>query len=328
MEKTIKKSVLEDIISPVSLESFLTNYWPKKYLLSNGDVSRFDNIFAFNKINTVEDIIKLYKNPVMVVGDAVIEESEGITDRILVSPAECLEWYEKGAALEFDFTDIFIPEVRKAINQLKKELRLPEGTSTKAIIYAAKNGGGFKTHFDAYTNFIFQIKGRKIWKLMDNNNVDNPMQHYDLAEYPYKPEELQTYWKGEGPDEELSKGEIIELIPGSMLYLPRGLWHSTKSNEETLAFNITFGQPTWLELLLFSIRKELITDPKWRELACNYSSLSEAEQKNLDTHLLNSLQEMQEKLNNLKPEDIYKCQNSDFDIYQSTQLVFRQLLSR
>ncbi|MGR5880841.1 JmjC domain-containing protein [Bacillus cereus] len=188
--------------------------------------------------------------------------------------------------------------------------------------------GGFKTHFDAYTNFIFQIKGKKIWKLMDNNNVDNPMQHYDLAEYPYKPEELQTYWKGEGPDEELSKGEIIELIPGSMLYLPRGLWHSTKSNEETLAFNITFGQPTWLELLLFSIRKELITDPKWRELACNYSSLSEAEQKNLDTNLLNSLQEMQEKLNNLKPEDIYKCQNSDFDIYQSTQLVFRQLLSR
>ncbi|MGR5880840.1 hypothetical protein ACT7DC_00960 [Bacillus cereus] len=95
----------------------------------------------------------------MVVGDAVIEESEGITDRILVSPAECLEWYEKGAALEFDFTDIFIPEVRKAINQLKKELRLPEGTSTKAIIYAAKNGGGVQNAFRCVYKLHFPNKG-------------------------------------------------------------------------------------------------------------------------------------------------------------------------
>ncbi|MEC1255504.1 cupin domain-containing protein [Bacillus subtilis] len=323
----VTESVLESIISPVMMSEFLEEYWPVKPLVARGEVERFTSIPGFEKVRTLENVLAIYNNPVMVVGDAVIEESEGITDRFLVSPAEALEWYEKGAALEFDFTDLFIPQVRRWIEKLKAELRLPAGTSSKAIVYAAKNGGGFKAHFDAYTNLIFQIQGEKTWKLAKNENVSNPMQHYDLSEAPYYPDDLQSYWKGDPPKEDLPDAEIVNLTPGTMLYLPRGLWHSTKSDQATLALNITFGQPAWLDLMLAALRKKLISDNRFRELAVNHQSLHESSKSELNGYLESLIQTLSENAETLTPEQIFQSQDSDFDPYQSTQLVFRQLLT-
>jgi 50S ribosomal protein L16 3-hydroxylase len=328
MYNSVKESVLNEIINPLTIDDFLKSYWPKKPLVSNGDPNRFDVIPGFDKIKNLNDILEIYNNPVMVVGNAVIEESGGIMDRLLVPSNEALQWYEKGAALEFDFTDLFIPQSRRWVENLKSDLRLPEGTLSKVIVYAAKNGGGFKAHFDAYTNFIFQIKGEKIWKLYENHNVENPTLHYDLAEAPYYPEELKKYWTGEPPAEDLPDADVVKLTPGSMLYLPRGVWHSTKSDEETLAINITFGQPTWLDLLLSEMRSRLVSNSKWRELALNYNSLNNEEKNKVFKDIDNILSLLRKEVEKITPEDLLKHQSGDFDPYQSTQLVFRQLLTR
>ncbi|MFP9048716.1 JmjC domain-containing protein, partial [Enterococcus faecalis] len=89
---------------------------------------------------------------------------------------------------------------------------------------------------------------------------------------PYYPDDLQSYWTGDPPKEDLPDAEIVNLTPGTMLYLPRGLWHSTKSDQATLALNITFGQPAWLDLMLAALRKKLISDNRFRELAVNHQS--------------------------------------------------------
>jgi 50S ribosomal protein L16 3-hydroxylase len=61
--------------------------------------------------------------------------------------------------------------------------------------------------------------------------------------------------------------ETIELKPGSMLFVPRGYWHSTEAQGEALALNFTFTAPTWIDLFTTALRSRLALSPEWRETA-------------------------------------------------------------
>lgn len=320
--------ILEKILNPFNGETFLQEHWkPNKHLVVHGDVDRFYELPGLEKVQSLEHVIAMYKGPIMAVGDAVIDESGGITDRFLINPSEAMDWYEKGAALEFDFADLFLTDVRKWMDPFRQALQLPRGTSAKAIVYAAKNGGGFKAHFDAYVNFIFHLRGKKTWKLLSNENCKLPIQHYDLAEAPYVPDELATYWSNPHPEPHLPGAVEVVMEPGSFLYLPRGLWHSTSSAEETLSLNITFTQPVWLDLLLAEVRSSLVRQEAWRELACQIDLLDPVEQERVRAKLNDQLKTAMHELSRISADDVLQHDNVDFDIYQVTQGVFRQLLS-
>ena len=319
-------SLLEQIIAPFNVDIFLREYWPKKHLLIDDSLDRFRNIPRFPAIRELADILEIYRGPVMVVGEPAIEASEGIVDRFLVSPETAKDWYLQGAALEFDYTDIYLPGMRRWLAQFKAELGLPQGTLAKVIVYAAANGGGFPPHFDAYTNFVFQVKGRKTWRICPNQNVIDPVQHYELAAAPYLPEELAQYWTGEHPQIGLPEAETLELQPGSLLYLPRGYWHTTESNEETLAINITLGQPTWLDLFLAELKAKLVAKAPWRELASNFEQIPPEFQSRSKEHLTGLLRELAQEIEEITPAKILARHTNEFDPYQRTQFIFRQML--
>jgi 50S ribosomal protein L16 3-hydroxylase len=67
----------------------------------------------------------------------------------------------------------------------------------------------------------------------------------------------------EMPEDALS----FELKPGSMLFVPRGSWHSTEAEGDALALNFTFTAPTWLDLFAAALRSRLALSPEWRETA-------------------------------------------------------------
>lgn len=308
--------ILENIISPLSTDEFFDKIWPDSHLVLHGNEDRWNFLLDITDDMDLEQVLYFYKNAVMVVGKAVIEASEGIADRMLVPPDKALYWYDEGAALEFDFLDMWLPKADRKLQLLKQELGLLSGTTAKMVMYAAKNGGGFKAHFDAYANFVFQLKGNKNWKLMRNNNVDFPTQHYDLSEKPFIPEEIMTYWNGEFPSENLDGAESVVLSPGSMLFLPRGYWHKTESNEETLSLNITLSQPTWLDLILAELRIRLVQEKDFRKLVDEREI--ERFSKNIGEYL--------QRVGNIEVKDILERGKDELDIYQQTQYIFRQTL--
>src|SRR5262249_52899652 len=74
--------------------------------------------------------------------------------------------------------------------------------------------------------------------------------------------------------------QTIELKPGSMLFVPRGYWHSTEAQGEALALNFTFTAPTWIDLFTMALRSRLALSPAWRETAngaCDPNRRDEAE---------------------------------------------------
>ncbi|MGN7379526.1 hypothetical protein [Bacillus sp. FSL R5-0397] len=113
---------------------------------------------------------------------------------------------------------------------------------------------------------------------------------------------------------------------GSFLFLPRGCWHSTSSSEETIALNFTFGQPAWLDLILIELRNRLIQKDEWRELV-NIDLLDENERKKVEEKLKSMINNLPNDFKGISVGDILARKKDDLDVYQSTQLVVRQLMS-
>ncbi len=65
----------------------------------------------------------------------------------------------------------------------------------------------------------------------------------------------------------------VELKPGSLLFVPRGYWHSTEAQGEALALNFTFTAPTWIDLFTTALRSRLALSHHWRETANGVSDL-------------------------------------------------------
>lgn len=305
--------MFQNIVSTINLQNVKESYWPNNYYVSHANNQLIEEISKTLGVLSVVDIIEKYKNPIMAVGECIIDETEGIYNKMVVAPDNALEWYKKGAALEFDCANIFFPELENLLANFKDYFNLPQQTMSKVIFYAAKNGGGFGTHFDSYTNSIFQLKGKKSWSLAPNHNVKFPLEHYEHHEYPYIPSTLSPYWDSEvEPTLSDSKTEILDTC--SFLYLPRGVWHSTESDEETLALNITLGQPTWIDVISKTISNKMSAEESFRELIA----------PDADIHLMK--EKLINHLESLSIEDILQNIDNNVDIYQQIQYSFRKLL--
>jgi 50S ribosomal protein L16 3-hydroxylase len=57
------------------------------------------------------------------------------------------------------------------------------------------------------------------------------------------------------------------MEPGCVLFVPRGYWHETTTEEDSLSLNFTFSQPTWADVFTKSLQELLLRSPEWRELA-------------------------------------------------------------
>ena len=80
--------------------------------------------------------------------------------------------------------------------------------------------------------------------------------------------ELSGYLTGPLPTE-FPKEHATEVIlnPGSLLFLPRGMWHKTEAMSDALSLNFTYTAPTWIDILTAALRDKLARHEEWRETA-------------------------------------------------------------
>ena len=124
----------------------------------------------------------------------------------------------------------------------------------------------------ANANFVVQLQGTKRWHVAPNRHVVNPTDRWAMNEDGLS-DALAGYVEGPLPTHLPDDAEVIDLAPGSVLFVPRGYWHATEADEDTLAINFTFGQPTWADLVLDTLRRSLLKHEAWRGLARDPSQL-------------------------------------------------------
>lgn len=103
-------------------------------------------------------------------------------------------------------------------------------------VYITPGGtAGFTPHYDTHEVFVLQIAGTKRWRI-----------HKPPLSLPHRGQPFD-------PRTQLASAPLLELmlVPGDLLYLPRGYVHSTTTSESA-SVHVTLGVTvyTWVELLI------------------------------------------------------------------------------
>lgn len=184
---------------------------------------------------------------------------------IEVTPAIARKLFANGMGLLFDDAHAHVAELVPWLAALRAELGLAALTQPRCLIYATPAGGGTAPHFDQNVNCVLQLHGTKTWWLAPNTHVRHPLTRHTMGT-PVD-DELSTYATLPLPDAMPPDRREVILAPGSVLVVPRGMWHATRAASDSLQLNFTFTAPAWLDLLTAALRSKLARSAAWRETA-------------------------------------------------------------
>jgi 50S ribosomal protein L16 3-hydroxylase len=190
----------------------------------------------------------------------VADEASAIT----ATPPDAARLFACGMGLRFDALHEVVPALLPWLDALRRDLGLSALTVARCLAYATPAGKGNAPHFDQNLNFVLQLHGTKRWWLAANHHVERPLTRHVMGQ-PVDAE-LATYARPPMPSAMPADAELVVLEPGSMLVVPRGVWHATEAVTDALSLNFTYTPPTWLDLFSAALRSRLIVDPAWRQM--------------------------------------------------------------
>ena len=304
----MNKIGLAPLLGLKNTDAFLQGPWPKSPYVIHELTESLKPLLQIPFLNSVDSLLKYWPELLSVHLPDVKDESSAIE----TNSENARKLFSNGMALLFNKVHLHSEVLNTWLLALKKDLGLPASTNSRCMVYATPNGKGTAWHFDQNINFVVQLAGVKKWWLEPNTTVENPTERHTLGQ-PID-FELQSYLESPVPTKMtgLDRQEII-LKPGSVLFVPRGYWHSTEAAGEALALNFTFNQPTWADLLTMALRSRLILSPDWRELADGVQSEKSDVRKKAQEIFQILLEDLVSDLPNWNAADILASAEGDLD---------------
>lgn len=264
----MKNIGLADLISPLTTNEFFSSYWPNEPIFIPSVKNKLAPLFAIPQLQSLEALVAARTLKVR----ACLPDHDDEYSSIHVDPQDALKVYKNRMTLVFDQMHFQDPFISRSLEQIRLDLGLVNGGGendlcrARSIVYATPEGCGTHLHFDANANFIIQIKGSKRWRLAPNESVDCPTERF-TAGSEEMPAALEKQCHAPLIDELPEDCLEFLLEPGGVLFVPRGYWHETTTDEDSMSLNFTFSQPTWADIFTKSLQEVLLQSPQWRELA-------------------------------------------------------------
>jgi 50S ribosomal protein L16 3-hydroxylase len=262
---------LPALLQPFSVEQFIKEFWPDNYLVVHGLKKSTQFLLEHPQLQSVEAMVEKWSGSVT----ASLPDFNDEYSSIEVSSIDASKLYRNGMTLAFSNVDRQIPELGPWLNSFQEILGLPKITFSRCIVYVSPHGRGTSPHFDRNINFVLQIKGSKKWLLAPNLHCKNPLARHTMN--TVLSPRLLGYTKSPMPTEMPENTTEVELRAGSLLFVPRGMWHATKAAGDSLSLNFTFGIPPWSDVLLEQLKIQLDLDERWRDYACGIGNSPNAD---------------------------------------------------
>jgi 50S ribosomal protein L16 3-hydroxylase len=162
-----------------------------------------------------------------------------------IEPGQERALYEAGFTIYFH--SLRTPTMDAWIDAITAELGLVPG-ATRISAFASKRGQGLKAHYDQNDNIVCQARGSKRWRVAKNTHVVNPTVGYTIGEKP-TPANMAEAPNG-FPTELPTPFEVVDLTPGTVMFMPNGMWHDTETTDDaSIHFNIQTGVATWKDIV-------------------------------------------------------------------------------
>jgi hypothetical protein len=241
---------LASLLEPLDRDTFLTEHWESRHArVARADEGRYDALFR------LADFDALLSRANLSAGDVRLVEAGRTVGVGALSPDRFA-----GATLERVYASfrsgstivlLMVHERWPALRRLSTALahELSAGCQVNAYL-TPPNAQGLDVHYDTHDVFVLQIAGTKHWRLYDS---PCPL---PLPGQPFRRDEVP-------------RGELaaeLDLTPGDLLYVPRGLLHEATSTDST-ALHLTVGllTVTYAELILGAVEEQVERDVRLRE---------------------------------------------------------------
>jgi 50S ribosomal protein L16 3-hydroxylase len=212
-------------------------------------------------VASLDALLQIWPDVVQAHLPDVRDESHAVS----VTPQDARKLFANGMGLLFDDVARYAPTLVPWLDAIRSDLGLSALTQQRCLVYATPAAKGTAWHFDQNVNFVLQVHGTKTWWLAPNAHVERPMTRHTVGQ-PVDAE-LHSYARMPMLDGVPADVREILLEPGSLLFVPRGVWHATRATTDALSLNFTFTPPTWIDLLTAALRGRLALSREWRETA-------------------------------------------------------------
>lgn len=235
------KPGLAALLSPATVKNFLRNAWPTEPFVTHGPSSRLKGLADVPELASVESLAALPCRALLAQSQRLDQQRFG---NIEVPAAVAPALLRAGVTLYFCEPELPSRSLWRWVEAIERDLGIAAGT-IRPSVFCSPQGHGARMHFDATESFVVQVKGRKVWTIARNEAIAFPPVNY-LEGEPL-PEELASL--AEGPLHAPKQRQRVVLEPGSVMYLPRGWWHSTETLEPSVHVDLLTALPTWADAM-------------------------------------------------------------------------------
>jgi len=198
-----------------------------------------------------------------------------------IAPDNAAQLRDTGATLYF--VNLPIPSLTDSLADF---LGAPRRKVLASLFYTPA-GGGAVPHFDKNENFTIQLTGAKRWQVGETPMVPNTPDSYTLGSTAITQALAPLLAGAQRPPE-----QTVDLIPGTLLYVPRGTVHHTGAGEASWSLNLSYCPSTWLDLLRAGLGERLSASPRWRGIVTGVGGDPAAQAANCLPELLAELRSL------------------------------------
>lgn len=245
---------LQSLLGEFPAEVFLRDVWPLKTKSFSGDAARLHGLIDIPEFASIDSILSIPCRAIVVQNNW-----EQIDYADIPTARKLYDWGYQ----------VYLREIRtrsKAFDNwigiLEAELGLARKTITANVFCCTKDCRSTpRWHFDPQEGFTVQVRGTKRWLFADNRHVVNPTFNYALGN---SLTDRQKHAFPNGPPAKIRDFESADLVPGSVVFLPRGAWHTTQPTADSVHLDLEIPTPTWINLLAHAVNNLLAPQAAWR----------------------------------------------------------------
>lgn len=234
-------------------EEFLRRCWPDKPFVYHGPIERLRRLTRLDALRSVPGLLaaraSCYQDMIVFSGDEFAK---------YMPPREAVHFYQRGDIVSCADLQTTIPELRTVLSEMAIDLKEPPQHFSCGM-FGSCGTRGASMHYDSVLNFNLQLRGEKVWRLAPNRHVENPM-HACYNKDAHAP----RYARLPLPEAMPPDAMTFRAKPGTIVYIPRGYWHETEPDGDSLAITFDLNPPTWRGRVLHELARQLEGHAAWR----------------------------------------------------------------
>jgi ribosomal protein L16 Arg81 hydroxylase len=240
---------LTKLLQPLPVERFFAEHWERRHLhIERGDADYFSALLRES------DLDALLSDPDLRYPAIQLAKDGGYLPPELHTRQQITAQYQKGATISLPALHRTCAPLRSLCDALQAEL---DHAAHANVYLTPANAAGFTPHYDTHEVFVLQITGEKHWTLYPPP-IDLPHRSQVFDPNTYTP---------------TAPIAQLHLRAGDLLYLPRGIVHSTTTGVDP-STHITLGITvyTWADLVGEALKSSIETPELRRALPPSFAT--------------------------------------------------------